>query len=92
MNRSILVVDDSLTVCLMLKSWLVKRDFNVEIATNVNIAKQMVKDQPFDLILSDIKMPDIDGFSFLSWVKKFDAEIRVIMMTGFADIESAVAP
>ncbi len=91
MNRSILVVDDSLTVCLMLKSWLVKRDFNVEIATNVNIAKQMVKDQPFDLILSDIKMPDIDGFSFLSWVKKFDAEILVIMMTGFADIESAVA-
>lgn len=91
MNKNILVVDDNLTICLMLKSWLIKRDFKVETATDVNIAKQMVKDQPFDIILSDIKMPCIDGFSFLSWVKKFDSDILVIMMTGFADIESAVA-
>jgi len=91
MNRSILIVDDNLTICLMLKSWLVKKDFKIETATNVNVAKQMMKEQPFDLILSDIKMPDIDGFTFLSWVKKFDSDIIVIMMTGFADIESAVA-
>jgi len=91
MNRSILIVDDNLTICLMLKSWLVKKDFKIETATNVNVAKQMMKEQPFDLILSDIKMPDIDGFTFLSWVKKFDSDILVIMMTGFADIESAVA-
>lgn len=75
----------------MLKSWLKKKDFNIEIATDVNVAKQMVKEQPIDLILSDIKMPDIDGFTFLSWVKKFDSDILVIMMTGFADVESAVA-
>ncbi|NLY24594.1 MAG: sigma-54-dependent Fis family transcriptional regulator [Bacteroidales bacterium] len=91
MNKSILIVDDNLTICLMLKSWLVKKDFKIETATNVNDAKQMIKEQPFDLILSDIKMPDVDGFTFLSWVKKFDSDIIVIMMTGFADIESAVA-
>src|SRR5690554_3074635 len=91
MNRSILIVDDNLTVCLMLKSWLIKKDFRVETATDVNLAKQMIKEQPFDLILSDIKMPEIDGFTFLSWVRKFDSDILVIMMTGYADIESAVA-
>ncbi|WP_019540460.1 sigma-54-dependent transcriptional regulator [Proteiniphilum acetatigenes] len=89
-NRNILVIDDNLTVCLMLKSWLVKKGFSVETATNVLEAKQKVKEQPFDLILSDIRMPDADGFSFLSWVKKYDSDILVIMMTGYADIESAV--
>src|SRR5690606_711983 len=52
--------------------------------------KQKVKEQPFDLILCDIRMPDADGFDFLSWVKKYDSDILVIMMTGYADIESAV--
>lgn len=89
-NRNILVIDDNLTVCLMLKSWLVKKGFSVETATNVTEAKQKVKEQPFDLILSDIRMPDADGFSFLTWVKKYDSDILVIMMTGYADIESAV--
>lgn len=89
-NRNILVIDDNLTVCLMLKSWLVKRAFSVETASNVPEAKQKVKEQPFDLILSDIRMPDADGFSFLTWVKKYDSDILVIMMTGYADIETAV--
>ena len=89
-NKSILIIDDNLTVCLMLKSWLIKKGFVVDTATSVIQAKQKVKVQPFDLILSDIRMPDADGFSFLSWVKKYDSDILVIMMTGYADIETAV--
>jgi len=91
MKRNFLVVDNNLAVCLMLKSWLVKKGYNAETATDVHTAKQMVRDQPYDLIVVDIKMPDIDGFTFLSWVKKFDPDILVIMMTGSADIESAIA-
>ncbi|WP_298649872.1 response regulator [uncultured Proteiniphilum sp.] len=89
-RRNILVIDDNLTVCLMLKSWLVKKGFSVETATHVDGAKEKVREHPFDLILTDIRMPDADGFSFLSWVKKYDSDILVIMMTGYADIESAV--
>lgn len=90
MKKNFLVVDDNLTVCLMLKSWLIKKGYNAETATDVHQAKQLVREQPIDMILADIKMPDVDGFTFLSWVKKFDSEILVIMMTGFADIETAV--
>ncbi|MDD3788635.1 MAG: response regulator [Petrimonas sp.] len=88
--RRILILDDNLTICLMLKSWLVKRGFVAETATNVEDAITLVKDKPFDLILSDIRMPEADGFSFLSWVKRYDSDILVMMMTGFVDIESAV--
>ncbi len=90
MNRSVLIIDDNLTVCLMLKSWLVKQGFLVETASSASQAKKMVKDHPFDLILTDVKMPDADGLTFLSWVKKFDSDIIVIMITAYADVESAV--
>lgn len=90
MKKSILILDDNSTICLMLKSWLVKRDFKVESATNVEEAKRMIRNYPFDLILSDIRMPEADGFSLLNWVKKFDSDILVIMMTGYAEIESVV--
>lgn len=90
MNKTILVIDDNLTVCLMLKSWLVKKGFNVDTISNVEEAKEMVRELPYDLILSDIKMPDADGFEFLRWIKVYDPDILVIMMTGFADIDSAV--
>lgn len=88
--KRVLILDDSLTICLMLKSWLVKQNYKVQTATSVAEAKEMVKDEMFDLILSDIRMPEDDGLSFLSWVQRFDSEILVIMMTGYADIETAV--
>lgn len=88
--KRILILDDNITICLMLKSWLVKQNYKVETATSVEEAKQKVKSEAYDLILSDIRMPESDGFSFLSWVQKFDSDILVIMMTGYADIETAV--
>ena len=90
MKKNILIVDDNLTICLMLKSWLVKNNYNVETTSSAQDAKQMVKDFPFDLILSDIRMPNVDGISFLNWAKKYDSDILVIMMTGYAEIESVV--
>ena len=89
MKKNILIVDDNLTICLMLKSWLVKNNYNVETTSSAQEAKQMVKDIPFDLILSDIRMPDVDGISFLNWTKKYDSDIQVIMMTGYAEIGRA---
>ena len=88
--KRLLILDDNLTICLMLRSWLVKQDYNVDIATSVEEAKQKVKNEAYDLILSDIRMPEADGFSFLSWIQKFDSDILVIMMTSYADIETAV--
>lgn len=74
----------------MLKSWLVKHGYSVETASNVADAIEKVKIEAFDLILSDIRMPDADGFDLLSWMQKYDSSVQVIMMTSFVDIESAV--
>lgn len=88
--KHILILDDDKTTCLMLKSWFAKKGFNVHTATKVEDAQTIVKTHALDLILSDIRMPDVDGFSFLSWIKRYDSAIMVIMMTGFSDVKTAV--
>lgn len=74
----------------MLKSWLQKQGYSADISSDAQEAMQKIREEPFDMVLSDIKMPEIDGFEFLSWIKKYDSDVIVIMMTGYADIESAV--
>ena len=74
----------------MLKSWLTKKGYDAATAKSVEEAKTLIKDRSMDLVLSDIRMPEADGFSFLSWIKKYDSAISVIMMTSFSDVETAV--
>ncbi len=88
--KKILILDDNLTICLMLRSWLQKEGYDVEIASSGEEALQLIRTTPFDMVLSDIRMPGIDGFEFLSIIKRYDSDILVIMMTSYADIESAV--
>ncbi len=88
--KNILVVDDDQTVCLMLKSWLNKKEYIVDYALSVKDAKYKINDNYYDLILSDINFPDADGMEFLSWCKRNVPDSLVIMITGYADIQIAV--
>lgn len=88
--KKILVVDDNITICLMLRSWLLKHNYEVDTANSVSEAIEKIRREAFDLILSDIIMPEDDGFSLLTWVQKYDSDILVMMMTSYADIETAV--
>lgn len=52
---------------LMLRTWLGKKGFQVETAGNVASARKLLSNRSFDLILSDLRLPDGDGLSLLSW-------------------------
>lgn len=88
--RRILILDDNLTICLMLKSWLSKKGYQIDTSTSAKEAVKLVEKEAYDLILSDIRMPEMDGFDFLSWIQKYDSNILVIMMTSYSDIETAI--
>ena len=60
MNKSVLIVDENLAVCIMLKSWLAKQGYQVETVSSTSNAKKKVKSQPFDLVLLDVSMKNID--------------------------------
>lgn len=74
----------------MLKTWLGKKGFEVASASNIARAKKHIETQAPDLILSDLRLPDQDGIHLLMWMNERAMGIPLIIMTGYADIQSAV--
>lgn len=90
MSQAILIVEDDLTFSTMLKTWLSKKGFTVDTASSNARARKQLDAQHYDLILSDLRLPDQDGIFLLSWMKEHGYHTPLIIMTGYADIQSAV--
>lgn len=88
--RSILIVEDDITFGMMLKTWLGKKGFEVSSVSNIARAQKHLETQTVDLILSDLRLPDHDGIYLLKWMNGKGMNIPLIIMTGYADIQSAV--
>lgn len=90
MIPSILIVEDDLTFSTMLKTWLGKKGFEVETAGTNARARKQIAAHHYDLILSDLRLPDQDGIHLLSWLKSRESSTPVIIMTSYAEIQTAV--
>ena len=88
--RSILIIEDDITFSLMLTTWLGKKGFRVQSVSSVKEAKQRMEGSFYDLVLSDLRLPDGDGIALLHWMKSQCPTVPVILMTGYAEIQSAV--
>jgi len=80
-NR-VLVVDDEQDICVMLTKFLRSSGYSCESTTDPAKALELLKRSDFHLVISDIKMPDINGLQLLSEILKIDPGIDTIMMTG----------
>jgi len=90
MSSKILVIDDDTAFCMMLKTFLQKKGFEVTNAFNAVDAEELIKNQKFDVVLTDIRLPDSDGLAILKSVKEISFDTQVILMTGYTDIKTAV--
>lgn len=90
MANSILIVEDDLTFATMLKTWLCRKGFQVYTSSGISGACKELDENEIDLILSDLRLPDGDGTALLEWKKQKNSNIPVIIMTSYADIQSAV--
>ena len=89
--KSILIVEDDITYGMMLKTWLGKKGFQVSSASSIARAQKLIgESECIDLILSDLRLPDRDGIDLLKWLGEKGQSIPLIIMTGYADIQSAV--
>lgn len=86
----ILLVDDDTTFCLMLKTWLTKRGFQVDEAFSCQSAFVKMETNKYAIVLTDLRLPDGDGIDLLKRVKAETPDVQVILMTGYADIHTAV--
>ncbi len=88
-NR-IFVVDDEEALRTVLGSELEGEGYAVQTAGDGDEAIKILETNVFDLILLDIKMPTVDGFEVLKFVKQHQPATKVIMLTGFADLKNAI--
>ena len=87
----ILIVEDDIAFGTMMQTWLKKKGFDVDKATSVGAAVRLIGDKPaYDLVLSDLRLPDRDGLELLAWMHKNNMLIPFIVMTNYAEVQNAV--
>jgi len=89
-NVRILVVDDEMIVCESCKRILEEEGYEVETALSGKEAFEKMKANPFDIVITDLKMPGIDGMEVLRTFRKEYPDSIIIMITGFSTVETAV--
>ena len=89
-NAGILFVDDDRAILELVREYLAEVGYLAEVVDNGVKALEMIKDTPFDIVFTDIKMPDIDGLELLSAIKEYRPETEVIIVTGHGSMESAI--
>lgn len=86
----ILVVDDEMIVCESCQRILDEEGYEVEIALSGKEAFKKMKENPFDVVITDLKMPGIDGMEVLKKLHKEYPDTVIIMITGFGTVQTAV--
>ncbi len=89
-NIKILVVEDDEKMCELLKKVFSKKGYRVEISYNGKEGLKKLEDTYFDLVLADIRMPEMNGMELLKAAKEIIPDITIILMTAFGSIELAV--
>ena len=86
----ILVIEDDVAFCKLVEKFLTKNNYEVSTAFSAAEAKGKIANTTFDLILTDLRLPDSDGMTLLSEFTKDIPATPIVLMTGYSDINTAV--
>src|SRR6202451_111777 len=86
----LLIVDDERSICELLEISFRKEGHKVEVASNGETAKRKLASQVFDIVISDICMPDMDGVELLRYCKEVAPATTFILITGVPTIDTAI--
>lgn len=89
LKKKLLIVDDDVSISELLAQYFSNKGLSVNTAENGKIAVDIIKEFKPDLILSDIEMPELDGFGLVDEARKMKPNQRFVMMTGFDDRANA---
>lgn len=91
MEKRILILEDDVTFGTMLNAWFSKKSWETTWLSKVENAKLEIQNRSFDLILSDLRLPDGDGIMFLTWLRENNIMTPFIVMTNYSDVQTAVS-
>lgn len=86
----ILIVEDDVAFCRMLEAFLKKKGFDVSVSFSGEEGLQILKSKSFDIVLTDVRLPEKDGTIILESITKGTSNTKVILMTGYAEVNLAV--
>lgn len=86
----ILVIDDEKVIREGVERALGKRGYQITQAEDGNKGLELLKENEFDIVLTDLMMPGMDGFAVLDWIRENQPHVQVIVITGFATVTKAV--
>lgn len=89
-KHRILVVDDELLIRDLLYDFFTSQGWDIMVAEGGQKAIDYLKNQQFDIVLTDLKMPDIDGMELTGRIRNLYGDLPVIIMTGYPSLDSAV--
>lgn len=87
--KHILLIEDDVTFSEMLKHFLERHKYVVDLSYNIHNASLLLKKQNYDLVFTDLRLPDGDGISLLKQIKN-NNDIPVVLMTSYAEVSTAV--
>lgn len=87
---SVLIAEDEKNLAHLLERVLTKEGYAIYLAFDGEEALEVIKANKIDIVLTDIKMPKVEGMSLLKQIKEMDTSIEVIVMTAFATIDTAI--
>ncbi|MBC8766495.1 sigma-54-dependent Fis family transcriptional regulator [Arenibacter sp. BSSL-BM3] len=86
----LLIIEDDAAFCQMLQKFLIRNDYDVDVSFTAQDAKIKIKETTYNLVLTDMRLPNYDGLQLLSDIKEVNPKTQVIVMTGYAEVGSAV--
>ncbi|UOB16250.1 sigma-54-dependent transcriptional regulator [Abyssalbus ytuae] len=87
---NILVIEDDIAFCKVLERFLTKKNYQVTISYSVDEAKRKLTENKFEIVFTDLRLPDGDGLEILTHIKENFENTRVILMTSYAQVNTAV--
>ena len=90
MKRKILIVEDNITLSQRQKDWFEQAGYDAITACNEPVARALIRKNTFDLILSDVRLPEGDGISLLEWLRKEKKDIPFIITTEYVSVPDVV--
>lgn len=87
---TLLIIDDDVDICMLLKRFFERKGYQVRIAFKGSEGLEIVKSEKVDLVLTDFRLPDKDGFEIIEAIKAINNKLPIIVITGYSDVNQAV--
>src|SRR5215472_14510475 len=87
---NILIVEDEVKMSRLLELTLAEEGYTSRTAVDAEGGLKVLRAEPFDLIITDLKLPGMNGLEFLQAVKRTNAELPVVVMTAYGTVDTAV--